>query len=172
MICSMANGKGDIMGNMTYTFPILDVNKIWEGLFQGAMPPVGYALKRHGFDVLVLAAACHQDAEAYKDIVVICAPGEDDEDPQRLESTLTTWQEAALDVAQHVREGRKVLVTCMAGLNRSGFITALALHHLTGWSGEVCVEHIRKRRKMALCNKTFAKYICENIQNKAKEEET
>jgi phage major head subunit gpT-like protein len=43
-------------------------------------------------------------------------------------------------------------------------VTALALHELTGWSGERIVKHIKSRRGYALCNDTFAKYLKENLK--------
>jgi protein-tyrosine phosphatase len=46
-------------------------------------------------------------------------------------------------------------VTCWAGRNRSGLVTAIALHKLTGFSGVQCVRIIRKARPLALTNLQF-----------------
>jgi len=134
-------------------------DKIVDRLYQGGRPPAGEGLKNAGINVLVLCAKEWQDASAYEGIEVILAPGDDDARPHRMAKFLPTWQAAAHQVAEHVRAGRTVLVTCMQGLNRSGMVTAMALAELTNLSGEQIVAHIQSRRQMALCNATFAKYI-------------
>jgi len=143
-----------------------DITKIWRGLYQGAAPPPGHLVRTKGFDVLVLTAKENQDPSIYQDVIVITAPGDDDDRPHRFKRFRPAWEAAALEVARHVKEGRKVLVTCMQGLNRSGFVTAMALHHITGWPGATCVEHVQGRRQYALCNPTFARYIAENVKAK------
>lgn len=145
-----------------------NVNEIYTNLWQGACPPPGGLVAAKGFHVLVLAAEEHQNADLYPGVTVILAPGDDDERPHRLQGFLPNWLRAAEEVAQRVKDGQKVLVTCMAGLNRSGFITAVALHHLTGWSGQTCVDRVKERRQYALCNRTFAQYICENVKAREK----
>lgn len=151
--------------------PVLDINKIYEGLYQGSIPPPGTLLQEKKFDVLVLTAKDWQNAEAYPGVTVVLAPGDDDERPHRLERFLPTWKEAAKLVAEYVNQDKKVLVTCMAGQNRSGLVTALALHELTGWSGTICVQHVRSRRTGALCNATFEKWLCENVHAVDRREE-
>jgi len=146
-------------------FNVLDVDNIWGTLWQGACPPGGNVLKDNGFDVLVLAAADHQVSSMYHGIQVICAPGDDDPRLHRFEKFLPTWIAAAHEVADLVRAGKKVLVTCMAGLNRSGFIVALAVHYLTGWPGSKCLAYVRSQRQMSLCNGTFARYIHDNLKS-------
>ncbi len=143
---------------------VLDINKIAENLYQGAIPPKGEILSKKGFQVLVLCAEENQDTESYVDIQVICSPGDDTDDLDRFARDLVHWKISAARVANAVRKGKKVLVTCMAGLNRSGMVTALALHELTGWSGERIVKHIKSRRSYALCNDTFADYLKENLK--------
>lgn len=141
---------------MSYT-----AHKILDGLFQGGMPPPGDGLAKAGIDVLVLSAKEHQDSGAYEGITVICAPGDDDARRHRLDRFIGGWRAAALQVVEHVKAGRRVLVTCMAGQNRSGLIVSLAVRELTGWSGPKIVEHVSRSRPFALNNKTFADYICE-----------
>ena len=136
-------------------------DRILKHLYQGGMPPPGRGLKDAGVDVLVLAAAEHQDAAAYDDVLVICAPGDDDKRRYRLDRFIDGWRDAAAQVADHVRAGRNVLVTCMSGWNRSGLINALAVRELTGWSGKRIVAHIKSNRQYALNNETFVNYICE-----------
>jgi protein-tyrosine phosphatase len=143
---------------MFYTIKY-SMDKIVDNLYQGGMPPPSCDLKDIGVQVLVLAAQEHQDASAYEGIEVILAPGDDDTRRHRLNRFIDGWKAAALQVVEHVRAGRCVLVTCMAGHNRSGLIVALALRELTGWSGKKCVERIRNCRYYALNNETFVNYI-------------
>jgi hypothetical protein len=141
----------------------INADEIYENLYQGGCQPPGSMLEKCGFDVLVLCAEEHQDGSLYPGVKIIYAPGQDVEDSRQLVKTLPTWKKAAIEIAEHVRDKRNVLVTCMAGLNRSGFVTALALHELTGWSGRECVQHVQSRRQMALFNRAFAEYIRTNL---------
>lgn len=136
-----------------------DFDPVIENLFQGAAPPYGETVAKLGFDTLVLCAKENQREDLYPGVEVVLAPGDDDAREHRMMRDLPIWQEAARIVAERVAAGKKVLVTCMAGLNRSGMVTALALHQITGWSGADIVEHVQASREMALCNETFAKYI-------------
>jgi protein-tyrosine phosphatase len=75
---------------------------------------------------------------------VLHAPFDDSMDLTPVE--IETIYMAAHEVARHITKGRRTLVTCMAGRNRSGIVCALALHLLTGEPGERVLRHIRKRR--------------------------
>lgn len=136
-------------------------HKISDNLYQGGVPPSGKALRKAGIDVLVLCAKEWQDesGKAHPGVTVIRCGGEDSLNPQKLHDHLPAWQEAARQVIAHVSEGRNVLVTCMAGHNRSGIVVAMALAELTGLSGEEVVAHIQRSRPMALNNQTFVDYI-------------
>lgn len=62
---------------------------------------------------------------------------------------------SAETVAREVREGRRVLVRCQAGLNRSALVAGMALRIL-GYEGDAAVGMIRdKRGEYALCNRVF-----------------
>ena len=125
-----------------------DADLIVPGLYQGSIPPFGYALREAGFDALVLCAQEHQDASKYPGVEVIECPLDD----ARRFPNPSEW-ETAREVAWRVRNilchGGRVLVTCMAGKNRSGLVTALSLHCLTGVSGAVCSWFVKDRRKGA-----------------------
>lgn len=152
------------MADITYEdiWEVLDVDLIWGTLWQGSFPPHGTILKERGFDVLVLTAADNQCADVYPGVTVICAPGDDDERKHALQRSIAGWHAAGLEVAEHVKAGRKVLVTCIAGQNRSGLVTAIALRELTGWPGKKVVSHVSQQRHLALNNRTFVDYICES----------
>lgn len=71
----------------------------------------------------------------------------------------------AVNLATQARGGRKVLITCMQGKNRSGLITALTLLKLyPTWTPEQAIAIIRRNRKLpdgsqALGNTMFEMYI-------------
>lgn len=141
-------------------YAVFDADEIYPGLWQGAFPPGKKFLAKKGFDVLVLAAAEHQDVSFYEDIEIILAPGDDDERPHRAAKFYSMWEQVATTVASYVLNGKKVFVSCIAGHNRSGFITALALRKLTKKSGKECIEQIRKYRgPNALDNMAFVDYL-------------
>ena len=148
---------------------LIDCNHIYThkdggALFQGSMPPVGSIVSESKFDVLVLCALENQDErELYTGVEIIRAPGDDVQQWPIDSVDLENWVRAARLVAERVAEGKDVLVTCMAGLNRSGFVTALALHHLTSWDGVKCVWWIQRRRKSALFNKDFVRYLTSTL---------
>lgn len=142
-------------------------HKILTNLYQGGMPPPGDSLKQAGIDVLVLCAREHQDAAAYEGIEVILAPGDDDVHPQRLTRFIDGWKKAGHLMAERVKSGSNVLVTCMAGQNRSGLVTALAIRELTGLPGGEIVDHIQRSRPFALNNETFVRYILSCFPEKA-----
>ena len=141
-----------------------ECNKLHENLLIGGAPPGGSLLADHGIKVLVLCAHEHQNELFYPGVTVIKAPGSD-ADPMRAHDA-DIWSQAAKEVAAHVRQGDLVLVTCMMGQNRSGFVCAAALNDLTGQSGDVCIKHIQQYRQNALWNKAFVSWLTENLKKK------
>lgn len=133
---------------------------IFGELYQGPRPPTGLALRDAGFHVLVLCADDVQPPdEKFPTIKVIRAPSFDVEDVDTMNECLPSWIEAAHNVANELNAEKRVLVTCWAGLNRSGMVSALALREITGWSGQRCVDLIQRRRKGALDNEVFVGYL-------------
>lgn len=134
----------------------IDATRILPRLYQGSIPPTGATLRRAGFGALVLAAEEHQpSARHFPGLYVLHAPLDDHEYPL----TGQEWTQiatAAEFAAVGVRKGMRVLVTCQAGLNRSGIITAMAVMMLTGCSGDQAVRLVQSRREDALCNSSFA----------------
>jgi hypothetical protein len=140
--------------------PPLDADEIADRLWQGAMPPTGPRVRRAGFDVLVLCSEEYQPAPAlFPGVRVIHAPNEDA--PSLSDVQWQTVLGASVGVAEAIREGAKVLVTCTAGLNRSGLVSALTLIHLAEGtvSASEVVAQIQGRREMALCNDAFVELI-------------
>lgn len=64
------------------------------------------------------------------------------------------------DVAeQAIRDERRTLVRCQAGLNRSGLVVAFTLMRL-GYSAADAIDLIREKRSPnALCNAHFVRYV-------------
>ena len=126
----------------------LDAHEIVPGLWQGSLPPLGKAVGQGGFHLLVLCAREHQYPSVYfPDVAVVNAPNDDNAayGPLTREKLKTALQ-AAHRVVKAVKAGKTALVTCAAGLNRSGLVSALALHLLYGWSGDRCIKQVRARR--------------------------
>jgi protein-tyrosine phosphatase len=96
-------------------------------LAQGSAPPPGAWMP---FDVVVLAAREYQpDLPGYE---VLRVPLEDRFPPNPPPDAYTRQvvHETACRIARRVRSGRRVLVTCRAGINRSGLLAGLALTQL------------------------------------------
>lgn len=148
--------------------PWLDANEIAPGLWQGSLPVRGLVLKTSGFQTLVICAQELESAvEGYPGVRVHFAPNHDDGvTPFTPEAYKVAYEAAELVVAD-IQAGRRVLVSCMAGLNRSGLVSALALHLLYGWPGARCVDHVRSKRRprgshqRALSNDAFVEALYE-----------
>lgn len=137
----------------------IDANKIIPRLYQGSRPPMGWDLVNAGVTSLVLCAEEHQPrAKNFPGILVCHAPLDDHMKPlSRIE--WNTIQDAARFVVRELGRGGRVLVTCHAGRNRSGIVTALALIMLTGCTGREAVRLIKAHRENALSNPSFAQQI-------------
>jgi len=128
------------------------VSRVWENLWVGGAPAIAAEVDGNA-DMLVLCAAEYQpDASEFPHVTVVHAPLEDDE-PNGQE--LATALAASKAVAEALRAGQRVWVTCMAGLNRSAFVAALALRQL-GWAPEDAIQAMRDARgPFALSNIWF-----------------
>lgn len=127
---------------------MFDAHEIVPLLWQGSKPKPGRGLADAGFEVLVLCAREYQPTTAsFPGLILINAPNDDHYFMTR--EDLQGAVDAASQVAEHVKAGRKVLVTCLAGINRSGLVVALALHEIFGYSGESCINIVRAKRRLA-----------------------
>jgi hypothetical protein len=130
----------------------IEATEIARGLYQGSAPSPGPSMQRAGIDVVVLSAREHQlYPGAFGPKVEIIAVPLDDSRPNAFD--IVDAHRAAAVVAARLRAGKRVLVTCFMGRNRSGWISGLALVNL-GLSPRSAIERVR-RRPNALHNQYF-----------------
>lgn len=123
-------------------------------LWQGGKPAPGI----YSFDVIVLVDDTYQPpATSFPGAEVVRVPLNDYRAATSAE--LESARQAALGLAQAYRAGQAILVTCGAGLNRSGLVTGLTMKML-GYSDAQLVQLIRAARgDRAIRNSGFLHYI-------------
>lgn len=136
----------------------MSLSEVAPGLYVGSKPPPG---RHEGVDVVVLAAMEYQPpAHLFPGTEVIHAPLDDDPRRQMREDEVVSAARAADHVARLLRAGRRVLVTCAMGLNRSGLIAALAMADVYRMSADEIVSRLRRSRGlMALSNPNFERLL-------------
>lgn len=65
----------------------------------------------------------------------------------------------AVMLATFVDDGKRVLIHCAAGANRSGLVSAMVVRELSGENGSNCAAHVRARRPGALINPIVNAYL-------------
>jgi hypothetical protein len=132
------------------------------GLWQGSAPPEGPWVREAGFTTLVLCAMEYQPRVLlpFPCVETVYAPNDDSGGPLTREQ-LELAERAARIVAQRLRQRGKVLVTCMQGRNRSGLVSALALHKLLGVSGRRAMHIVQEARRGALVNPQFCDVLAQ-----------
>jgi hypothetical protein len=139
----------------------VSASRIVEGLYVGSFPPPGNYADR--FDVMVFTAEEHPPVEGmYPGVRVRYFPFDDAREPAQRD-LMTAWT-AGEAVARDIRRGRRVLVSCRMGRNRSALVAALAIHFVTGASGAEALELVRSRRVddvgvRALSNQAFQRLL-------------
>lgn len=120
----------------------IDAHPIMPKLWVGSAPPPGeYA---GIFDVVVLVSDCYQPPiESFPGVIVRQIPFDDADPPSPRD--LRAAGGASKLVAEDLAKGRRVLVTCRMGRNRSAFVAALALVRL-GMRGAEAYRRVRERR--------------------------
>jgi hypothetical protein len=109
-------------------------------------------LAKNGFEVVVLCAEEWQPE--IPGVETIHAPFDDDHTGLDERQARIAFR-AARATARHLTQGKKVLVTCWAGRNRSGLVSALALSRVAGVHPRVAGNLIRSKRDGALTNTAF-----------------
>lgn len=147
----------------------LDASRIYGDLYVGSLPPLGAAIAHAGYDVLVLAAEEYQPAEwRLPGVDVIYAPMKDV--PEILsKAQLREVKMVGVRVANALRAKRKVLVSCVAGLNRSSLLAASALLQSTDMHPLRVIRLIREKRgSLALNNPAFIHAITTQFRRRLK----
>lgn len=83
-----------------------------------------------------------------------------DDDDFDLEPHSQTIKAAASEVGMAVLAGKKVLVHCTGGLNRSGIVTVLAVAYLHAIEPRNALILVRAARdSLVLCNRAFERWV-------------
>lgn len=134
-----------------------DATQLTENLWMGSAPPTGASVS-NVFDCLVLCAAEYQpDPTCFKGVITKNVPLNDG--PPMTQDEIDLSINAANSVIKWLKENKPVLVTCYAGLNRSGLVCALALCML-GMKSTQAISLVRRARgPLALSNPYFVRLI-------------
>jgi hypothetical protein len=147
-------------------------NEIVPGLWQGSCPPTVASLERMGGSMLVLCAREVQPASEIfpPSITVVRCPLDDDESIRLSDHDVWKIRHAAKAVCSHLRRGGIAAVTCFAGLNRSGVVSALSLHYCYGLDYVDAVYAVRKARgPHAISNRRFQEFLIAEIERNARQ---
>ncbi len=132
----------------------VDASNITKRLWIGSKPPHDRDLPE--LDTVVLCAQEYQPQMAFHGTVIRCRIPDAVLSPVELRTALAAGQV----VGEHLKAGKRVLVTCYAGLNRSSLVAALGLSRVTRMAPDEIVELIRARRHpTALHNRHFVEII-------------
>lgn len=139
--------------------PARRFNRVHEGLWMGGAPAPVKALAEE-FDCLVLCAQEYQIPECFPHLETYAVPLHDDGQPMRQHEYKASVL-AAAKVIKWLDEGKKVLVTCWQGRNRSGLVCALALCKGSySMKPEVALQKIRRARgPQAMSNEDFVNFL-------------
>ena len=121
----------------------------------GSRPPIHEELK---FDYLALCEMQWQPPKSFFPGVRVIYVPLDDDIPIPQEMNLLAW-DAGQKIAKLVKQGKRVLIVCRQGRNRSGLVTAYTLMAL-GFSADEAIQRIRQARGSdALSNTFFEKLL-------------
>jgi len=133
-------------------------SKIVPGLYVGSKPPPG---RHDGIDVIVLAAMEYQPpASLFPGVEVIYAPLDDAPTRPMRKDEIALATKTAASVVRRLRAGRRVLVTCQLGMNRSALIAALAMSEVHEMGADEIITRLRQARgSWALSNPNFERLL-------------
>lgn len=133
--------------------PKFTYDEVIPGLFQGDFPERGVDWNKFD-DIVTMTAEDIPNVRLRIGGLWMYVPIWDStvEDPEGIRVT-------AKAVCDRVAQGRRVLVHCAAGLNRSGIVSARALMFM-GYSPTEAIAKVRAARgSYALCNTAFVKWL-------------
>jgi hypothetical protein len=131
-------------------------NRIASRLWQGSAPPCG---SYPNFQTIVLAAKEYQlHARQLPGSKVVYAPLDDNAlGMQPYEGRLI--ENASFECWADWRQGKRILVTCAMGLNRSGVVMARTLMRCFRWDAETAIRCVQAGRPGALYNRHFVAWL-------------
>lgn len=137
----------------------IDASQVAPRLWVGARPPTDRDLPK--IDVLVLCAKEIQPQKLAFHGTVIRCPLDDDPIHGVTMAELARAAQTSRTVARALaNDGKRVLVTCAMGLNRSAFVASLALGRATTMSADRIIAIMRTRRDpKCLFNEHFVRHI-------------
>lgn len=149
---------------MRFIASAFGVDQVFRGLWQGGKPVVGKGEFAYAepFDTLVLCAKeIQHDGIEYPGLEVIRCPMDDNYEHMPV-GDMQRAMATAPRVARRIKAGRRVLVTCHHGRNRSGLISAMAMVIAYGDQGvtpSVAIGAVRTARNHALTNPQFVEFL-------------
>ena len=157
---AVAEGPPPPSGRIIIQSPPATASRVIGNLWQGDAPPIGPYIGRY-FDCLVLSAIEYPlGPECFPGVEVIRI-GLTDHGPPISWNEMQLAVKIAGQVINRLQQNKRVLVTCHAGLNRSGLINALAL--CCGpkrIKPDQAIQLIRKARgPNALSNRSFREFL-------------
>ena len=145
--------------------PATTANRVYGRLWMGGCPTPLFELRKH-FNCLALCADDYQLVKnPWRDIEVINAPLVDSGEPMlRLEPEIAV--KAAGAIIGRLLKDKNVLVTCIAGRNRSGLVCAIVLCKGFGFTPDQAISMIRSARtEKAFRNPYFEKFLKDYCAN-------
>jgi protein-tyrosine phosphatase len=141
---------------------ISDASEILPNLWVGQKPPEGNLLAFHDiWDVVVLCAKEYQPAaDRFPGLMVLHAPLDDSGAPITRDEMRIALR-TARKLSDMIRNGKRILITCMQGRNRSSLVAALTICMTNNQiDSSKIISLIREARgEWALSNQTFVKFI-------------
>jgi protein-tyrosine phosphatase len=134
----------------------LDADRVAKHLWQGSLPWEGVDPRQ--FQTLVLCAMEYQPRGQFPGVTVIHVPMDDSERPTT-DAELRGALVAARAVVRALAAGDRVLVTCAAGRNRSGLVSALVLRLLGMPPGRAIAAVRAARGPEALSRPAFVSFV-------------
>jgi protein-tyrosine phosphatase len=133
-------------------------NRILNNLWMGSAPPASDQLQKD-FDCLILCAVEYQTAQ-FPGMDVSRIELHDDGKTLLTEADKREAIKLAYETIENLKQKKKVLITCMQGLNRSGLVVALTLMIGGKFSLGQVVGMIREQRgPYALSNHDFVQFL-------------
>ena len=124
-------------------------SKVWECLYVGS-DPTAKSIAAGRFDVVIFVAAerAHK-GETFPDVEVFRFGIKDDPHLPLTHAEIARAASAALTAATSAADGKRVLVCCQSGLDRSPFVAAFALQR-AGIDPETAIATVKEKRPGSL----------------------